>query len=57
MDTVDPKASLRNAIVTALLTSSDPASVDLFSDKEVTLPPARRPYLYGLVNDNRGKPI
>lgn len=57
LDTADPKASLRNAIVTALLTSSDPASVDLFSDKEVTLTPARRPYLYGLVNDNRGKPI
>jgi len=57
LDTVDPKRSLRNALVTALLTSSDPASVDLFSDKDVTLDPQRRPYLYGLVNDNRGKPV
>ena len=57
LDATNPKSSLRNALVTALLTSSDPASVDLFTDKDVTLDPARRPYLYGLVNDNHGRPI
>lgn len=44
--------SLKTAIVAALLTSSNPATVDLFSDKEVTLDPARKPYLYGLVQYN-----
>ncbi len=57
LDAADPKESLRNALIAALLTSSDPTSVDLFSDKEVTLDPDRRPYLYGLVTDNRGKSI
>ncbi len=57
LDVADPKKSLRIALVTALLTSSDPSSVDLFTDKDVILDPQRRPYLYGLVNDNHGKPI
>ena len=57
LDAADPRKSLRNALVTALLTSSDPSTVDLFTDKEVILDPERQPYLYGLVNDNRGKPI
>jgi membrane-bound lytic murein transglycosylase C len=56
-DTKDPKASLRSAIIAALLTGSDPASVDLFTDKEVTLDPARRPYLFGLIHDNQGNSI
>jgi membrane-bound lytic murein transglycosylase C len=56
-DTKDPKGGLRSAIIAALLTGSDPAAVDLFSDKEVVLDPARRPYLYGLIHDNRGKSI
>ncbi len=56
-DTKDPKASLRSAIIAALLTGSDPASVDLFSDKEVALDPAHRPYLYGLIHDNQGNSI
>jgi membrane-bound lytic murein transglycosylase C len=56
-DTRDPKGSLRSAIVAALLTGSDPASVDLFSDKDVTLDPSRRPYLYGLIHDNTGHSI
>jgi membrane-bound lytic murein transglycosylase C len=57
VDETDPQASLKTAIVAALLTSSDPATVDLFTDKEVTLEPNRKPYLYGLVHDNHGKSI
>lgn len=56
-DAKDPKGSLRSAIIAALLTGSDPGSVDLFSDKDVTLDPARRPYLYGLIHDNHGRSI
>jgi peptidoglycan lytic transglycosylase C len=57
LDEADPQASLKSAITTALLTSSDPATVDLFTDKEVTLEPHRKPYLYGLVHDHHGRPI
>jgi membrane-bound lytic murein transglycosylase C len=57
VDDKDPTASLRNAIVAALLTSSDPASVNLFTDKDVTLEPDRRPYLYNLVRDNNRNPV
>lgn len=54
LDEKDPKGALKAAIVSALLTSNDPAAVDLFSDKEVSLEPGRKPYLYGLVHDNKG---
>ena len=60
VETVDEKApqdSLRKAIVAALLTSSDPSAVDMFTDKDVTLEPDTKPYLYGLVHDNNGKSI
>ena len=57
LDDTDPQGSLRSAIVVALLTSNDPASVDLFTDKDVTLDVDRKPYLYGLVHDRQGKPI
>lgn len=53
----DPKGALKSAIVSALLTSNDPAAVDLFSDKEVPLEPDRKPYLFGLVHDNQGKSV
>jgi len=56
-DAKDPKGSLHTAIVAALLTGSDPATVDLFSAKDVTLDPSKRPYLYGLIHDNQGKSI
>jgi membrane-bound lytic murein transglycosylase C len=56
-DAKDPKGSLHTAIIAALLTGSDPATVDLFSDKDVTVDPSRRPYLYGLIHDNQGKSI
>jgi membrane-bound lytic murein transglycosylase C len=57
LDEKDPQGSLKTAIVNALLTTSDPASVDLFSDKDVKLDSSRKPYLFGLVLDNAGKPI
>jgi membrane-bound lytic murein transglycosylase C len=57
LDQADPQGSLKAAIISALLTSNDPGSVDLFSDKDVSIDPARRPYLYGLVHDNQNKSI
>jgi membrane-bound lytic murein transglycosylase C len=57
VDDKDPRSSLKNAIVTTLLTPDDPRAVDLFSDKSVTLSSARDPYLLGLVQDQRGKAI
>lgn len=57
LDDKDPEGSLKKAVIAALLTSSDPASVDLFSDKDVRLEAGRTPYLYGLVLDEDGKPI
>jgi membrane-bound lytic murein transglycosylase C len=57
VDENDPQGSLKATIEAALLTSSDPATVDVFTDKDVTLEPGRKPYLYGLVHDNHGKSI
>ena len=57
VDEADPQASLKATIAAALLTTSDPATVDLFSDKDVTLESTRKPYLYGLIHDNHGKSI
>jgi len=57
LDDKAPKESLKNAIVTTLLTPDDPRSVDLFSDKPVTLTSDRPPYLLGLVLNHHGQPI
>ena len=57
VDEQNAQASLKAALVSALLTSNDPASVDLFTDKDVDIDSKRRPYLYGLVVDNHGKSI
>jgi membrane-bound lytic murein transglycosylase C len=57
VDDADPQGSLKATIAAALLTTSDPATVDLFTDKDVTLESNRRPYLYGLIHDNHGKSI
>ncbi len=57
LDPADPQGSLKTAIVAALLTSNDPASVDLFSDKDVSIDAHSRPYLYGLVHDEQGKSV
>jgi membrane-bound lytic murein transglycosylase C len=55
LDTRAPQTSLRNAIITTLLTPDDPRAVDLYSDKPVRL--SGRPYLYDLVTDARGRPV
>jgi membrane-bound lytic murein transglycosylase C len=57
LDERDANGSLRNAIVTTLLTPDDPRSVDLFSDKAVTLSGDEEPYLKGLVVNQKGKSI
>ncbi|HEU5093196.1 MAG TPA: murein transglycosylase domain-containing protein, partial [Nitrospira sp.] len=57
LDDKSPKESLKNAIITTLLTPDDPRSVDLFSDKPVTLTSAHPPYLLSLVLDQQGQPI
>jgi len=57
VDETDPQGSLKATIAAALLTTSDPATVDLFTDKDVTLESGRKPYLYGLIHDNHGKSV
>jgi membrane-bound lytic murein transglycosylase C len=57
LDDKDPRASLKNAIVTTLLTPDDPRAVDLFTDNAVKLTSEKEPYLLGLVVDQRGKPV
>lgn len=48
-DNTHPINSLRNAIVTTLLTPDDPRAVDLYSAKTIKL--SGRPYLHGLVQN------
>ncbi len=55
VDTENPERSLGNAIVTTLLTPEDPRAVDLYSDRTVRL--SGKPYLYGLLEDHRGRAI
>lgn len=57
VDENDPEGSLKATIAAALLTPSDPATVDVFTDRDVGLEPDRKPYLYGLVHDHHGKSI
>ena len=57
LDDNAPKESLKNALVTTLLTPDDPRSVDLFTDKPVTLTSDHQPYLLGLVVDDENQPI
>ncbi|NQU03636.1 MAG: DUF3393 domain-containing protein, partial [Syntrophaceae bacterium] len=45
----DPLKSLKNAILTTLLTPNDPRAVDLYSDREVTL--GEEPFLLGEIKD------
>jgi membrane-bound lytic murein transglycosylase C len=55
LDQEQPQKSLKNAIVTTLLTPNDPRAVDLYSDRTVKL--SGSPYLYALVEDHRGRAI
>ena len=57
LDDKNPERSLRQAVITTLLTPQDPRAVDLFSDKEITLTSEKEPYLLGLVLDQQGRPI
>ena len=57
LDEHDPQRSLKNALVTTILTPEDPRGVDLFSDKEIVLTGDKIPYLYGLVLDQQRKPM
>lgn len=55
VDTANPAASLRSAVVTALLTPGDPRAVDLYGPGEVKL--GETPFLYGEVLDYDGRPV
>ena len=57
LDEQDPQRSLKNAVVTTILTPEDPRAVDLFSDKDIVLTGDKMPYLYGLVLDQQRKPV
>lgn len=57
LDEKQPQDSLKNAIVTTLLTPHDPRAVDLFSDKAISLTSDMEPYLLGLVVDHQSNPI
>ena len=55
LDQQQPASSLKNAIITTLLTPDDPRGVDLYSASTIKL--SGRPYLYGLVLDHHGRSI
>jgi membrane-bound lytic murein transglycosylase C len=55
IDTQTPLKSLKNAIISTLLTSDDPRAVDLYSDAKVKL--STNPYLYKTVMDHTGNYI
>jgi membrane-bound lytic murein transglycosylase C len=57
LDDQDPQRSLKNAVITTILTPQDPRAVDLFSDKEIVLTGDKDPYLFGLVLDQQRKPV
>ena len=53
LDEKNPDNSLKDAIITTLLTPDDPRAVDLFSDSSIRLTSERDPYLLGLVLDDK----
>lgn len=55
LDQKQPLTSLKNAIVTTMLTPGDPRAVDLYSAKTVKL--GETPFLLGEVRDNENKNI
>lgn len=57
LDDTQPRNSLKNAIVTTILTPNDPRAVDLFSDKAVSLTGDKDPYLLGLITDQQNNPV
>lgn len=57
LDEKNPDSSLKNAIVTTLLTPDDPRAVDLFSDNEIVLSSDQEPYLQDLVLNHKQQTI
>ena len=57
LDNSDSAIRLKKALASTVLATSDPQSVDLFSDKKITLSEDRRPYLFGLVLDQEEQPM
>ncbi|MBK9161032.1 MAG: DUF3393 domain-containing protein [Nitrosomonadales bacterium] len=57
LDDKNPEGSLKDAIITTLLTPDDPRAVDLFSDNSIKLTSEHDPYLLGLVLDETGRAI
>ena len=57
LDQQDPQLSLKNAVITTILTPEDPRAVDLFSDKEIVLTGDKTPYLFNLIHDQQNKPV
>ena len=55
LDRGNPLKSLKNAIVTTLLTPDDPRAVDIYSARTVRL--GKMPFLYGEVIDHQGTEI
>lgn len=55
VDQTEPLTSLKNGIVTTLLTPGDPRSVDLYSAKTIKL--GETPFLLGEVKDHESKDI
>jgi len=55
LDRDNPLKSLKNAIITTLLTPDDPRAVDIYSAKSVKL--GEMPFLYGEVKDHDGTNI
>ncbi|MCK9162259.1 MAG: membrane-bound lytic murein transglycosylase MltC [Arcobacteraceae bacterium] len=55
VDEQNPKESLKNAIITTLLTPEDPRSIDMYSDASIKL--SGTPYLYKSVQDHTGNYI
>jgi membrane-bound lytic murein transglycosylase C len=58
VETLDRRAPIKNlesAIITTLLTPDDPRAVDLYSDRTIKL--TGTPYLYGLVQDHKGRVV
>ncbi|VFP78492.1 Membrane-bound lytic murein transglycosylase C [Candidatus Erwinia haradaeae] len=53
---VNPKASLRKAIINTLLTGDDPDNINVYSDINIT-ENYKKPLLYGQVLDDNGRPI
>ena len=57
LDDQDPQRSLKNAVITTILTPQDPRAVDLFSDKEIVLTSDKEPYLFGLLLTQQNQPV